>query len=147
MVKVEFEIHDGESAGYFNADMQDRSQRFGADDWSFEATSTHIRSNNYQMKLFKGIVENIEKSNRGFNFAEDNFDLSSLVGKIVGIAFKSRKWIDAKTGEDRYGLTLARTYTIDEIKEGKAKLPKSNEPTEDDMIDHSVGGSEPDIPF
>ena len=146
--KVEFDIHDGESAGYFQADLEDRSQRFGADNWSFDATQTYYTdgTNNYSMKLFKGMIHDVEESNADYNFMATNLDLESLIGKVVGIAFKDRKYLD-KNGEDAYALTLARTYPVSEITGGTADLPKSTKPPEDDMIDHSVGSSEPDIPF
>mgnify|MGYP006916029971 CR=1 FL=1 len=145
-INVEFDIHDGESAGYFQADLENRSQSFGADNWNYDAVQTYLKENNYQMKLFKGLIENIEKSNAGFSFADSNYDIESLADKIVGIAFKDRKYVD-KNGNDAYALTIARTYPISEIKNGTANLPKSTKPPEDDMIDHSTGGSEPDIPF
>lgn len=147
IVKVEFDIHDGESAGYYTQDMEDRSQRWAAENWSYDATMTFFKDNNYQMKLLKGLIGNVEKSNVGFSFVVGNCDLEALKGKIVGIAFKDRKYPDKKTGQDVYALTIARTYSTSEFKDGTAKLPKSTKPIENDMVDNSASGTEPDIPF
>lgn len=70
-------------------------------------------------RIFKSNIVAIEESNNNFHWA---WDEKQLVGKKVGAIFFEKEWeFDGKTG---YFTTLHSLRSVQNIKDGKYKIPK-----------------------
>ena len=63
------------------------------------------------------MIENIEKSNEGFNFVKAGFDEKSLVGKLFGGVF-GREQYKNQEGELKWATKCMSIRTVEKVREG-----------------------------
>lgn len=109
-LKIEFDIAEGEFMNYYS-DMLTMRGFWGG---------KFIRS--YKEKaqgMFKAFISAVEKSNDGFKW---NWDESKLAGQFVGVVLGEEEYI-GNTGDVKTRLYVKSVKTVDDIREGKYKVP------------------------
>lgn len=105
-----FDIEEGEQAGYYAKRFEEMNKN-GQAKW--QGTYRQFTGGN-STPYFKGMIENIEKSNLGYKF---NFDEKTLIGKLFGGVF-GREQYKNQQGEIKF-VTKCRTIrTVETIREG-----------------------------
>ena len=87
--------------------------------------------------MFKGFVNAVENSNKGFKF---DFDEKKLVGKQVGIIVGLEQYLNQK-GQVRERTYVSAVRSVDTIKKGDFKVPELKK------LDPTKTTSKPTEPF
>lgn len=102
---------------------------------------------------FKGIITMLEKNNPEF-IAGDKLDTENLIGLKCGGVYGEKEYLDGKTGKVKISTQLKWLCNIEEVEEGKVKIPPleklpDDKRPKDSDIDDFDGSSVPDddIPF
>lgn len=98
---------------------------------------------------FKGMIENIEKSNQGYNFASTNFNEKTLIGKLFGGVF-GREQYRGQDGKLKFATKCRSIRAVDKIREGievpaDKLLPEENNNNFFNPNDYT--NTEDDLPF
>ena len=81
---IAFDIAEGKQAGFYQRRYdEDKKSNQNAKWKGIYRQFTQGNSTPY----FKGMIENIEKSNAGYNFAQTGFNEKTLIGKLFGGVF------------------------------------------------------------
>lgn len=99
----------------YNADIQKRLEY-----WPTQLIRSY---KDRALGMFKTWYENIEQSNPGYKFDEDN--LQALVGKYMGVVVQYEEYINNK-GQTQARLKVMHTPTVAKIKSGDYVLPEKN---------------------
>lgn len=111
---MEFDIAEGEDKGYF-AELEERA--------GFWAGKCYRSYKENALPMFKRMCSAVTKSNKGFIFdGNEHCDESTLIGKKVGILLGEEEYI-GNDGSVKTRLRVVREMSVDEIKEGKFKIP------------------------
>lgn len=116
---MEFDIAEGEFAGYYKA-LEDRAGFWGGRCYrSYKETAK---------PMFKRMCSAVSKSNKGYTFdgGEVNCDEKTLIGKLTGIVLGEEEYI-ANNGEVKTRLYVAYECSVKTIREGDYKIPKPKE--------------------
>ncbi len=115
MLKIDFDINEGEFKDYFSADFENRQERGWEARWGlslYQLTDGNCLSN------FKGLIEDIEKSNANFTF---EFNTAKLLGKVVAVMLDAEEY--EYNGKFRQRLKAGRTYTLKQFAKGECGQP------------------------
>lgn len=111
---MEFDIVEGEFKGYFE-DLNDR-----AGFWAGKAYRSYKEN---ALPMFKRMCSAVSKSNRNFIFDGNmHCDEQTLIGKKIGILLGEEEYI-GNDGSIKTRLYVVREMPVDDIKEGKFKVP------------------------
>lgn len=110
-LKMELDIIDGKFAGYFTELCNAKGF------WGLTLYRSYKES---ALGFFKAFKNCVEACNRGYIF---NNDETTLKGKVIGIVLGEEEYI-ANDGSEKTRLYIHSTKTVDEIKEGKFKVPE-----------------------
>lgn len=138
---IAFDIAEGEQAGFYQRRFdEDRKTNKEAKWKGVYRQFTQGNSTPY----FKGMIENIEKSNEGYKF---NFDEKSLVGKVFGGVF-GREQYKAQNGKLKFATKCMAIRTVETIRNGiEAPADKLlNEQQNNDFFNPTTD-SDDDLPF
>lgn len=137
-LKIEYDIADGEFAGYYKDLYHNRGFWGGSFIRSYKETA---------LSFFKSFKTAVEKSNPGYTY---NNDESTLKGKLIGLVLGEEEY-KAKTGAVKTRLYVDKTRSVSEIRDGnfevsqKKLLPDDERPRADfSAID--IDGDD-DLPF
>lgn len=120
---MEFDIADGEYKGYF-ADLEDR-----AGFWAGKCFRSYKEK---ALPMFKRMCSAVTKSNKGFIFdGNEHCDESTLVGKKIGMLLGEEEYI-GNDGSVKTRLYVVREMEVDDIKNGKFKVPELKKLPEND---------------
>lgn len=108
------DIAEGEQAGYYQRQFDEAKKRDAQAKW--KCTYRQFTQGN-STPYFKGMIENIEKSNQGYNFASTGFDEKTLIGKLIGGVF-GREQYEAQDGKLKFATKCMQLRTIEAIKNG-----------------------------
>ena len=72
------------------------------------------------MSFFKGTITSVEKSNKGFKWADDE---KALVGKKVGLVLFEKERIN-NNGKKVVDMRVDKAHSIDAIKSGDFEIPE-----------------------
>lgn len=108
------DIAEGEQAGYYQRQFDETKKRDAQAKW--KCTYRQFTQGN-STPYFKGMIENIEKSNAGYNFANTGFDEKTLVGKLIGGVF-GREQYETQDGKLKFATKCMQLRTIEAIKNG-----------------------------
>lgn len=111
---MEFDIAEGEFKGYFE-DLENRA--------GFWAGKCYRSYKENALPMFKRMCSAVTKSNKGFIFdGNEHCDESTLIGKKIGMLLGEEEYL-GNDGSVKTRLYVVREMSIDEIKEGKFKIP------------------------
>ena len=145
---MEFDIADGEYKGYY----KDLAERL--DFWGGKCYRSYKEK---ALPMFKRMCSAVTKSNKGFIFdGDEHCDETTLIGKKVGLILGEEEYI-GNDGSTKTRLYVVREVAVDDIKEGKFKVPElkrlegsvaTTTPKADDSKFMNVPeGQEEEIPF
>ena len=115
MLKIDFDINEGEYKDYYSRDYENRQERGWEARWGlslYQITDGNCTSN------FKGLIEDIEKSNANFTF---EFNTAKLLGKLVAVMLDAEEY--EYNGKYRQRLKAGRTYTLKQYAKGECGEP------------------------
>ena len=121
-LKIYFDINRGEDKGYFKSQFEKdtRKQR------KWPNAGTFIRSyKDSAASMFKGFINAIEKSNKGYQW---NFDEKTLVNKVVGLIIADEQYQNQK-GQVRVRNYVAAVRSVETIEKGEYEIPALKELT------------------
>ena len=123
MLVLELDIAEGEYEGYFERTYNDRNKQFGTATWQgiyrqlTEGTS---------LPYFKGMINEIEQSNKPYKF---DWDEKSLTGKRIGGVFRREQFM-GQDGTPKFAIRCQFLCDISRVSE-KARPA-------DKLLDNSV---------
>ncbi len=115
MVVYDLDIADGDFIGYFRKMFERNSTK----PWPCKMYRV---TNEENMPRFKGDIKAIEESNTGFTF---DFNLSSLVGKLVGCNFREEEYIGREDGNIHTSIKPAYLFPAKDITKQKPMKKKT----------------------
>ena len=144
---IYFDIAEGKQAGFYRRRF-DEAVKNGKDA-KWQGVYNQFTQGN-STPFFKGMIENIEKSNPGYNFIATNFDEKSLIGKLFGGVF-GREQYRGQDGKLRFATKCRSIRTVDKIREGvdipEDKLLPTEENKNKDIFDLENNQNDDDLPF
>lgn len=109
-----FDIAEGKQAGYYQRKYDEARKSNAQARWQgIYRQFTQGNSTPY----FKGMIENIENSNPGYNFASTGFNEQTLAGKMFGGIF-GREQYRAQDGSLKFTTKCRSIRTVEKIREG-----------------------------
>ena len=127
---IAFDIAEGEQAGYYQRRFDEAKKSNAQAKW--QGTYRQFTQGN-STPYFKGMIENIEKSNPGYSFVGASFNEQTLVGKLFGGVF-GREQYKTEDGKLKFATKCMSIRTVEKVREGievpEDKLLKENN-TED----------------
>lgn len=144
---IAFDIAEGKQAGYYKKRFEESKAKNADAKW--QGTYRQFTQGN-STPYFKGLIENIEKSNPGYNFANTGFNEQTLVGKLFGGIF-GREQYKAQDGSLKFAIKCRSIRTVEVIKNGvevpEDKLLKEEQQNNYFSPDNYEISAEDDLPF
>lgn len=138
------DIAEGEQKGYYQKLFDEAKKKDNNAKW--KCTYRQFTQGN-STPYFKGMIENIEKSNEGYNFAGTGFNEQTLVGKFVGGVF-GREQYEAQDGKLKFATKCVQLRTTEAIRNGvEVPVDKLLQKQDDYFSTDSVTNSDSDLPF
>lgn len=110
---IAFDIAEGRQVGYYQKRFDETQKSNGQAKWQgIYRQFTQGNSTPY----FKGMIENIEKSNAGYNFAQTGFNEQTLVGKLFGGVFGREQY--EQDGKLKFAIKCRSIRTVEAIRNG-----------------------------
>lgn len=123
---IAFDIAEGEQIGYYQRRFDEAKKSNAQVKW--QGTYRQFTQGN-STPYFKGMIENIEKSNPGYSFVGANFNEQTLVGKLFGGVF-GREQYKTQDGKFKFATKCMSIRTVEKVREGieapEDKLLKEN---------------------
>jgi hypothetical protein len=116
LMKIAFDIAEGEHAGYYKRQFERKKQFDANAKWPGVYNQT-IRKD--KLQYFKGMTTAIEESNPGYKW---NWDEKSLKGKLFGGLFGEEEY-RGNDGTLRVNTKLAWIRSVASINDGNYKIP------------------------
>ena len=125
VIKVAFDIAEGEQAGFFDRDYKERAKDNADAKWGIAGTYTlwvplddGSEKDSYTKRSFRTFTDALEASNNGYHF---DWDEQKFKGKMIGVVFNYASY---KTQSGKVGMAPnpASIYSVDKIREGKYKV-------------------------
>lgn len=121
-LKIYFDINRGEDKGYFKSQFEKDTRK----ERKWPNAGTFIRSyKDSAASMFKGFINAIERSNKGYQW---NFDEKTLVNKVVGLIIADEQYQNQK-GQVRVRNYVAAVRSIETIEKGEYEIPALKELT------------------
>lgn len=121
-LKIYFDVNGGEDKGCFKSQFEKDTRK----ERKWPNAGTFIRSyKDSATSMFKGFVNAIERSNKGYQW---NFDEKTLVNKIVGLIIADEQYQNQK-GQVRVRNYVAAVRSVETIEKGEYEIPVLKEPT------------------
>ena len=121
-LKIYFDINRGEDKGYFKSQFEKDTRK----ERKWPNAGTFIRSyKDSAASMFKGFINAIEKSNKGYQW---NFDEKTLVNKVVGLIIADEQYQNQK-GQVRVRNYVAAVRSVETIEKGEHEIPALKELT------------------
>lgn len=121
-LKIYFDVSGGEDKGYFKSQFEKDTRK----ERKWPNAGTFIRSyKDSAASMFKGFINAIEKSNKGYQW---NFDEKTLVNKVVGLIVADEQYQNQK-GQVRVRNYVAAVRSVETIEKGEYEIPALKELT------------------
>lgn len=121
-LKIYFDIVKGDDKGYFKKQYDGNTHK----ERKWPNAGTFIRSyKDSATSMFKGFINAIEKSNKGYQW---NFDEKTLVNKVVGLIIADEQYQNQK-GQVRVRNYVAAVRSVETIEKGEYEIPALKELT------------------
>lgn len=121
LLRIAFDIVEGESAGYFKRQFEKKKQSNPETKWQGMLYQTIQNGEN--LKYFKGFITAIENSNTGYSFKKSNFNEQTLKDKIIGIVFGSEEF-EANDGTVKTTIKPRFVRSVEQIRIGNFQVPE-----------------------
>lgn len=135
------DIAEGEQAEYYQKQYDEAKKKDPQAKW--KCTYRQFTQGN-STPYFKGMIENIEKSNPGFNFASVNFNEQMLVGKLIGGVF-GREQYKAQDGKLKFAIKCMSIRTVEAVRNG-VEVPEDKLIKEEQQYNY-FSPEDDDLPF
>lgn len=140
VLKIDFDIAEGEQAGFYKKDYDNQLQEDKKWKGSFRLPvpkDDGSEKDAWTKSRFKTAMENFEKSNSGFKW---DWDEAKLVNKLIGGLFNLKEWeMNDKSG---WYTQCKKLTSVENIRSGKFILPD-----DDPLKEKSEQGSKNDGHF
>ena len=111
---IAFDIAEGKQAGFYQRKFDEAKKSNPQAKW--QGTYRQFTQGN-STPYFKGMIENIEKSNPGYNFVGTGFNEQTLVGKLFGGVF-GREQYKTQEGVLKFATKCMNIRTVEKVREG-----------------------------
>lgn len=111
---IAFDIAEGKQAGYYQKRYDEAKK--GNTQAKWQGIFRQFTQGN-STPYFKGLIENIEKSNPGYNFMNTGFNEQTLVGKLFGGIF-GREQYKTQDGKLKFATKCRSIRTVEAIRNG-----------------------------
>ena len=111
---IYFDIAEGKQAGFYKRRFDEAVKNGKEAKW--QGVYNQFTQGN-STPFFKGMIENIEKSNQGYSFIASNFDEKTLIGKLFGGVF-GREQYRSQDGKLKFVTKCRSIRTIEKRREG-----------------------------
>lgn len=116
-LKISFDIDDGEKKGFFAEQYKNDTK----EDKKWPNAGFFIRSyKSTATSMFKGFINAVENSNKGYKY---DFDESTLKNKKIGIVVALEEYQNQK-GQIRERTYISAVRSVDTIKKGDFTVPE-----------------------
>lgn len=109
-----FDIIEGKQAGYYQKRYDEARKNNTQPKW--QGVYRQFTQGN-STPYFKGLIENIEKSNPGYNFMNTGFNEQTLIGKLFGGVF-GREQYKTQDGKLKFATKCRSIRTVEAIQNG-----------------------------
>lgn len=121
-LKIYFDIVKGDDKGYFKKQYDGDTRK----EKKWPNAGTFIRSyKDSAASMFKGFMNSVEKSNKGYKW---DFDEKTLVNKLVGLIIADEQYQNQK-GQVRVRNYVAAVRSVETIEKGEYEIPALKELT------------------
>lgn len=111
---IAFDIAEGKQAGYYQRKYDEMKRSNSQAKW--QGIFRQFTQGN-STPFFKGMIQNIENSNEGYNFANTGFNEQTLVGKLFGGVF-GREQYRTQEGKLKFAIKCMSIRSVEKIREG-----------------------------
>ena len=140
---IAFDIAEGKQAGFYQKKYdEDKKNNTNAKWKGVYRQFTQGNSTPY----FKGMIENIEKSNEGYNFANTGFNEQTLIGKFFGGIFGREQFKDQQ-GKLRFATKCRVIRTVEAVRNGVEVPEDKLLPVQQNNDFFSPVSQDDDLPF
>lgn len=134
-----FDIEEGEQAGYYSRRYEEMNKNGQAKWQGVYRQFTGVNSTPY----FKGMIENIEKSNPGYKF---DFNETTLINKIFGGVFGREQYLNQQ-GEKKFAIKCRAIRSVEAVRNG-VEIPEDKLlPEQQSNNFFSPASADDDLPF
>ena len=139
-----FDIAEGKQAGFYQKKYdEDRKSNTNA---KWKGTYRQFTQGN-STPYFKGMIENIEKSNAGYNFSQTGFNEQTLIGKVFGGVF-GREQFKTQDGKLKFATKCMAIRTVEAVRNGLVEVPEDKLlPGQNDNYFNPAADGDDDLPF
>lgn len=111
---IAFDIAEGKQAGFYQRKFDEARKSNSQAKW--QGTYRQFTQGN-STPYFKGMIENIEKSNPGYSFVGTGFNEQTLIGKLFGGVFGREQYKD-KDGSLKFATKCMSIRTVEKVRAG-----------------------------
>ena len=110
-LKITYDIVEGDKKGFYSKLKKEKG-------WELPSFIASYKES--ALSFFKGTITSVEKSNKGFKWADDE---KALVGKKVGLVLFEKERIN-NNGKKVVDMRVDKAHSIDAIKSGDFEIPE-----------------------
>ena len=110
-LKISYDIVEGDKKGFYSKLKKEKG-------WELPSFIASYKES--ALSFFKGTITSVEKSNKGFKWADDE---KALVGKKVGLVLFEKERIN-NNGKKVVDMRVDKAHSIDAIKSGNFEIPE-----------------------
>jgi hypothetical protein len=128
-LKIEFDIAEGEYAGYYS----ELFMRFGK--WRGNAIASYKET---ALPIFKGFYRSVEDANPNYTW---NWIEQTLVGKLVGVVLGDEEYFNSFNNTIGTAVKHRGWCKVQDVRDGKVKAPKLRPMSESDKAKAERAGA------
>ena len=110
-LKISYDIVEGDKKGFYSKLKKEK-------EWALPSFIASYKES--ALPFFKGTITQVEKSNKGFKFDNDE---TKLVGKKIGLVLFEKERIN-NNGKKVVDMRVDKAHSIDAIKSGDFEIPE-----------------------
>ena len=110
-LKISYDIVEGDKKGFYSKLKKEKG-------WELPSFIASYKES--ALSFFKGTITSVEKSNKGFKWADDE---KALVGKKIGLVLFEKERIN-NNGKKVVDIRVDKAHSIDAIKSGDFEVPE-----------------------
>lgn len=135
MIVICFDIEGGEYNGYYSKMFEQSMVKDGANAKYPSGGIFRQCTDGKSTGIFKGVIQNIEKSNQGYVW---NWDERTLTGKLFGGVFREEEYISQRDGQVKKSVKCIAVRPVEGIENVPVPTPKKAEETSSPMQDEII---------
>lgn len=129
------DIAEGEHAGFYKKLYESKKVNYPDAAWPCKYGQFVTTAEGNTNRFFKGIINSIEKSNPGYDFAATNGNEKTLIGKLVGAIFGEEEF-RGNNGNVYTSVKPMQFRSVETIRSGEYEIPpkKTLAPSSNDLM-------------